>query len=124
LFWTLPLASPVETNLSAGRAHMSARHLTVTDFHDIPNALFRFENPVSSDASCSVDIHWSGPITSSAPVTTPGSSGTLFLNKATLTWSARNATGFRFESNPSPTTSAFAQLGRIRNGIFNESDDD
>jgi hypothetical protein len=124
LFWTLPLASPVETNLSAGGARVSARHLAVTDFHDIPNALFRFENPLSSAANVSFDIRWSGPITSSAPVTTPGSSGTLFMNTATMTWSARNASGFRFTSNRSGTRSAFGQLGRVRNGIFNESDDD
>ena len=46
------------------------------------------------------------------------------MNTATMTWSARNASGFRFTSNPSGTHSAFGQLGRVRNGIFNDSDDD
>ena len=34
------------------------------------------------------------------------------------TWSATNANGFSFVSNPSGTTSVFAQLGHMRNGVF------
>jgi hypothetical protein len=103
---------------------MSVRHLSLFDFFNIPNGLFRFQNPVSLDANVSFDIRWSGPVTSSSSVTTPGSSGTLFMNQATMTWSARNASGFHFTSNPSGTHSAFGQLGRVRNGIFNDADDD
>jgi len=60
----------------------------------------------------------SKPVTSSEPVTTPGSSGELINCQATMTWSASNALGFSFVSDPSPTTSAFAQLGRVKNGVF------
>ncbi len=88
------------------------------DYFDIPNALFRFEFPVSADASCSFDIEWTGPATSPGPVTTPGSSGELIMTNATMTWSASNSLGFRYVSNPSGTTSAFAQLGRVQNGVF------
>jgi len=35
-----------------------------------------------------------------------------------MTWSAERADGFRFVSNPVGTTSAFAMLGRERNGVF------
>jgi hypothetical protein len=35
-----------------------------------------------------------------------------------MTWSASNNLGFSFVSDPSPTTSAFAQLGRVKNGVF------
>lgn len=105
--------------MGAGVARMTATDLAVTDFFDIPNALFRFEDPVSSVASCSFDIRWSGPVTSRSAVTgTPGSSGELVMSQATMTWSASNAAGFSFRSDSSGTTSAFAQLGRVSNGVF------
>jgi hypothetical protein len=50
----------------------------------------------------------------------PGSSGELVMSQATMAWSAANALGFRFTSDPSGTTSVFAQLGRVRNGVFAE----
>jgi hypothetical protein len=118
LFWTVPLPKSVDINMGAGRARMSASNVAVKDYFDIPNALFRFESPVSVDATCSFDIRWSGPVTSRGPVSTPGSAGKLLLCNAAMTWSASNANGFRFVSDPSPTTSVFAQLGRVRNGVF------
>jgi hypothetical protein len=41
-----------------------------------------------------------------------------------MTWSAESADGFRFVSDPSPTTSAFAKHGRERNGMFFDDDGD
>jgi hypothetical protein len=35
-----------------------------------------------------------------------------------MTWSAATADGFSFVSDPSGTTSTFAQLGHMRNGVF------
>lgn len=104
--------------LGAGKAHMSMTDLVLQDYFNIPNALFRFQSPVSVGASCSFDIDWSGPVTSSAPVTTPGSSGELRMCQATMTWSASNDLGFSFVSDPSPTTSAFAEIGMVKNGVF------
>ena len=123
LFWTLPLErhdddDGLTVDLDDGSARMAATNVRVHDFFNIPNALFRLQNPVSSDAMCSYRIRWSGPVTSSSPVTTPGSSGTVIANQATLTWSGRNALGFSFKSNPSGTTSKFAQLGRVENGVY------
>ena len=98
---------------------MTATDLAVKDFFDIPNALFRFEDPVSVDATCTFDIQWSGPVTDRSPVSGPsGSSGQLLMNQATMTWSATNASGFSYRSDPAGTTSAFAQLGRVSNGVF------
>ena len=98
---------------------MSMANLALKDYFDIPNALFRFEDPVSADASCSFDIEWTGPVTSTGPVNnTPGSTGELIMTSATMTWSAANSSGFRYVSNASGTTSAFAQLGRVQNGVF------
>ena len=99
---------------------MTATKLAVLDFFNIPNALFRFEDPVSTPATVSFDITWSGPVTDRSPVSTPpGSAGMLVMSEATMTWSASNDLGFSFTSDPSPTTSVFAQLGRVRNGKFN-----
>jgi len=127
LFWTVPLRSGredegqggVRVNLDEGKARMRAEDLHVRDFFNIPNALFRFLKPPSVGATVSFDIRWLGPATASSPVTSPpGSSGQLVMSPVTIRWSAENALGFRFKSNPSGTTSFFGQLGRVRNGIF------
>ena len=98
---------------------MFATDLRVEDFFNIPNALFRFQDPVSTPATCSFDIRWSKPVTSRERVTSPsGSTGNLVMSQATMTWSASNAQDFNFQSDPQETTSVFAQLGKVRNGIF------
>jgi len=109
----------VEVHFGAGKARLSMTGLDLQDYFDIPNALFRFENPVSVPAKCSFDIRWSGPVTSRDPVTGPsGSTGKLVMSQATMTWSAMTFGGFKFQSDPSPTTSIFAQLGHVQNGAF------
>jgi hypothetical protein len=127
LFWTVPLQPDredegrggVRVNLDDGTARMRARNLHVSDFFNIPNALFRFQNPASVGAIVSFDIRWLGPATGRSAVTSPpGSSGQMFMSPVTMKWSAQNALGFSFKSNPSGTTSFFGQLGRVRNGIF------
>jgi hypothetical protein len=118
LFWTVPISAVGHVDLGTGRAHMFASDLDLQDFFNIPNALLRFQTPVSVDASASFDIHWRGPVSSRGGVTTPGSTGELVMSTATMTWSATNSLGFSFESNPSGTTSIFAQLGHISNGVF------
>jgi hypothetical protein len=127
LFWTVPLQSGredegqdgVRVDLDNAKARMRAKNLHVEDFFNIPNALLRFLNPASVRATVSFDIRWRGPVTGRSAVTSPpGSSGQLLMNTATMKWSAENAQGFSFKSDPSGTTSVFAQLGRVRNGIF------
>jgi hypothetical protein len=121
LFWTVPLKEPdsVEVHMGAGKARMTMTNLALNDFFNIPNALFRFQDPLSVAANASFDIQWSGPVTNRSRVSSPpGSSGKLAMNQATMTWSAMNSLGFKFQSDPSGTTSAFAQLGRVSNGVF------
>ena len=96
--------------LGNGTAHLSVTDMVVSEFFNISNALLRFLTPVSAGARCSFNIEWSGPVTSREPVTTPGSSGELINCQATMTWSASNDLGFSFVSEPSHTTSVFAQL--------------
>lgn len=121
MFWTVPLQAPdgVTVNFGAGKAHMTASDLAVQDYFDIPNALLRFQDPVSDAAMCSFDISWSGPVTDRSPVSGPaGSSGELVMCQATMQWSAHSSSGFRYVSDPDGTTSVFAQLGRVTNGVF------
>ncbi len=118
LFWTVPNPTLGPIELGTGKASMSMSNLALQDYFDIPNALFRFELPASVDANCSFDVEWTGPVTSTGPVNTPGSTGELSTTKAKMTWSATNSLGFRYLSNPSGTTSVFAQLGRVQNGVF------
>ena len=118
LFWTVPKPTLGVIELGRGKATMSMANLALKDFFDIPNALFRTQVPVSVDANCSFDVEWTGPVTSTGPVTTAGSTGELSMTTANMTWSASNSLGFRYVSNPSGTTSAFAQLGRVQNGVF------
>jgi hypothetical protein len=123
LFWTVPLEAPdqLTVHFGAGEARMTMTDLRLLDFFDIPNALFHLEDPVSVGASCSFDVRWSGPVSDRSPVTAPaGSTGDLVSSQVTMTWSASNDQGFRFRSEPTGTTSVFAQLGRVRNGVFND----
>ena len=103
---------------------MTASDLALKDYFDIPNALFRFEDPVSEGATCGFDISWRGPVTDRSPVSAPaGSSGELVMCQATMQWSAHSASGFRFVSDPDGTKSVFAQLGRVSNGVFGDQPD-
>jgi len=112
----MPTSPPVA--LGSGKAQMSMSNLGLQDYFSIPNALLRFQNPVSVGASCSFDLEWSGPVTSKEPVTTPGSSGELVNCQATMTWWASNDLGFSFVSDPTPTTNPVAQLSRVKDGVF------
>jgi hypothetical protein len=105
---------------------MEVEDLPVFDFFSIPNALLRFLSPVSVPASCSFDIRWSGPVTNRSHLEDPtnGVAGDFVLSQATMNWSAQTSTGFKFVSDPAGTTSAFAQLGRMRNGVFFNAQDD
>ena len=110
----------VAIQMGAGRASMRARNLPQRDFFNIPNAFFRFQSPVSVAATFSFDIRWSGPVTDRLHVDDPdvGFTGQFVLSEANMTWSAKGADGVSFVSDPEGTTSVFAQLGHMRNGVF------
>ena len=106
--------------MGAGQARMVVNHLKLFDFFNIPNAILRFLSPVSIPAAVSFDIQWSGPVSSRTQVNDPvvGFAGEFLYSQATMQWSASRADGSTFVSNPSGTTSAFAQLGHMANGRF------
>jgi hypothetical protein len=99
---------------------MEADNVSVQDFFNIPNSLFRFLSPASLPATCSFDIEWSGPVTDRSNIkdSNVGFAGEFVLSQATMTFSAARTDGFTFVSNTSGTVSAFAQLGNMRNGVF------
>lgn len=120
LFWTVPIAAQEQVDLGLGTARYTVNGLALRDFFNIPNAIFHLQSPVSTGAHCSFDVQWTGPVSKRDAVTTPGATGELALTVATMTWSATNDDGFSFVSNPSGTTSAFAQVGKVSNGVFAE----
>jgi len=126
LFWTVPISDDaVDVQFGAGKASMEVEDLPVFDFFSIPNALFRFPGVGSLPASCSFDIDWSGPVTNRSHLEDPtdGVAGDFVLSQATMNWSAQTSK-IKFVSDPAGTTSVFAQLGRMRNGVFFNAQDD
>jgi hypothetical protein len=121
LFWTVPIDDDAVTvQFGAGKAGMIVNQVKLFDFFNIPNAILRFLPTVSIDATCSFDIQWSGPVNSRSRVNDPavGFAGEFVYSQATMQWSASRADGSSFVSDPSGTTSVFAQLGQMRNGVF------
>lgn len=114
--------SAVSVQFGAGRARYTMTDMEMPDYFNIPNAIFRFQDPVSQPAVVSFDVRFGGPITERSKVTDPdvGFEAQLLLNQATMTWSASTPDGWHFQSDPSPTTSAFSTLGKERNGVFFE----
>jgi hypothetical protein len=68
----------------------------------------------------SLKIEWGGSgkrvVTNDS---TNGFSLDAIVNTATMEWSAHNANGFRFVSDPAETSfSEFAEVGQEQNGVF------
>ena len=120
LFWTVAIPDEaVSVQPGAGRARYRMTNMRMPDYFNIPNALFRFLDPVSQPSTVSFDIRMSGPISDRSKVHDPSEKfeGTFVLNQATMSWTARTADGWSFRSDPD-TTSAFSMLGHERNGRF------
>ena len=90
----------VRVYLQQGEARMTAGDLGVRDFFNIPNALFRTQDPVSVGATVSFDIRWmvSGQALRRSPARRAPPAGVY--ESGHDAWSAKNATGFRFRSDP------------------------
>jgi hypothetical protein len=93
--------------------------MAMPDYFNIPNALFRFLDPVSIPAVTTFDVRFSGPIEERSHIhdADVGFEGTFILNQATMSWSAATDDGWSFVSHRE-TTSAFSMLARERNGVF------
>jgi hypothetical protein len=128
VFWTVAIpSSDLKVNYRAGTGSLHVR--------DLPDFLYpNFVNSVSStwqtpqaNATVSFDIKWNGPITRRLDIQN-GTNGNNFAgnfaeNQATMTWSARTSTGFRYKSKPgnfatSVPGNAYAVFAHERNGRF------
>ncbi len=121
MLWTIPVpSSAVSVHFGSGRARYAMRRLRTPDYFNIPNAFFRFQDPLSQSSEVTFDVRFDSPITERFKVRNAdvGYEGTFLLNHATMAWSARTRDGWHFTSDPWPTTSAFSMLGRERNGRF------
>jgi hypothetical protein len=141
VFWTAVIPNrDLRVNLGAGRTELRVQNLPVLDY-----AANGFAGNVSlgpqwqtasAPANVSFDVVWNGPVTRRVKVTDAanGFAGTFNQDRATVTWSARSASGFRFTSKPGNFSTSvpeipgvngvtaplnfFAQIGEERNGIF------
>lgn len=106
----------VSVNLGAGTASMRIADQAVFDFGSIPNAL---GNGPSVVGTVTYDLEWHGVLQKSQfSDATQGYAGLFLQTNATINWSASNANGFSFASDAAGQTTAFAQLGHERNGVF------
>jgi hypothetical protein len=123
LFWTVELPEDsVEVEFGKGRASLRGFDVPVFDYGTTPNALF---GPVPSPlpmGSVSFKVVWGGfgqrvNIRNTDPVY-GGFAGEFIRNTAQMEWTARVG-DYVFVSDPLVTsTSAFAEIGRERNGSF------
>ena len=121
LFWTtrIPEGS-VRTNLGLGTASLDVSDVALEDYYNLANSLSdgKFATPVEGSATC--HVRWSGITTrASRRNADQGFAGEFVETGAHMSWSATNALGFSFQSDPIGTShSLFAQFGFERNGRF------
>ena len=124
MFWTTRIPeSGVEVHPGNGYASMEARNVSILDYGDIVNALFR-NDPAPVPGKVSFKVVWDGvidrvKIRNIDPVY-GGFGGSFVYNTAQMEWTARVG-DYRFVSAPLNTSSSgFALLGQERNGAFFE----
>jgi hypothetical protein len=106
----------VDIDLDDGTASMRVKHQAALDFGSIPNSL---NNGASVASTVSYEIKWSGVIQrTQIHDAAKGFSGLFLQTHASIHWTATNANGFAYASDDEGQTTAFAELGRERNGVF------
>jgi hypothetical protein len=123
LFWTVPVSHESvkiefdDDDREPPTASLKVANLAIEDYHTLANALV--DGP-SVDGTVSFEVRWSGVkqrlnIRNSQLMFT----GSFVEDLATIVWSARTTDGFAFTSDGAQSTqSAFAIIGRERNGVF------
>jgi hypothetical protein len=119
LFWTVAVPrGSVEKHPGSGRARWALENFAIRDFFTVINALFGPGDNIA--ATVSFDLNWVGggeriPVTDAANDFTER----FVTGPATIEWSASNAAGFTFQSDPANTSeSHFAYVGHERNGTL------
>ena len=122
LFWTIEIPDDgVQVHFGAGRASMEAADVPILDYVTIPNALFG-GGPAPVPGTVSFKVLWNGvnerlKIRNTDPVY-GGFAGAFIRNTAQMEWTA-TVGDFTFASAPlAKSSSAFAEIGHERNGIF------
>jgi len=110
--------SGIDAHPGNGSATFHLSDFDLEDFSNLANALT--DGPGVDAVLESLNIAWGGPGTR---VRTNNSANRFSLNSientATMEWSAHNANGFRFVSDPAATsTSFFAQVAHEHNSVF------
>jgi hypothetical protein len=135
VFWTAVVPDgDVQIDPEEGTAQMHVHNLAALDYPEdfASGSLGPNWQTAYVPATVSFDVVWSRPVTRVVTVNdvTDQFAGTFAENQATVTWSARSTSGFRFNSLPgsratstpgSPditTTYFFAEVGHERNGVF------
>jgi hypothetical protein len=141
VFWTAVIPDDdVQVNLEEGTAAMHVHDLPVLDYaaHGLAGnvSLGPLWQSAAVPATVSFDVDWGHPVTRRVVVNDAanGFAGLFKENRATVTWSARSSSGFRFTSNPGDFSTSvpevpgvngvtaplnfFAEIGHERNGIF------
>jgi hypothetical protein len=128
-FWTVAIPDgSVRVNPGAGKAEMKVDNLAIEDYFNLRNAL---ADGHSVEATVSFDVVWTGDVSRRVNVNDAAHNfaGEFAETRATVSWSASEAS-FTFASDPASTsTSHFAETGHDHNGIFfpsggNDSSDD
>jgi hypothetical protein len=122
LFWTLAIPGDgIDVNPGKGSAVVQASNVPILDYGDIANALFG-GGPPPVPGQVSYTIDWSGVnerlnIKNTDPVY-GGFGGEFVRNSAQMEWTA-TVGDYTFVSDPlSTSSSSFAELGQMRNGMF------
>jgi hypothetical protein len=142
VFWTAVVPDgDVQVNPGSGRAEMHVRNLPELDYFspggtgDLASLGPNWQSGYF-DSTVSIDVVWTGPVTRRVNVkdAANGFAGLFNEDQATVTWSAKSASGFSFTSNPGNFSTSvpedplvngvtaplnfFAQVGHERNGVF------
>jgi len=128
VFWTVAIpSSDLKVNFASGKGSLHVRNLPDFLYPNFINSVSSTWQTPQAHATVSFNIVWKGPITRHLQITN-GTNGNRFAgifaeNQATMTWSARTSTGFRFKSNPgnfatSVPGNAYAVFAHERNGRF------
>jgi hypothetical protein len=110
----------VHVDFDEGHASLKVPNLPIEDYGNVVNAL---KDGPSREALVSFNVNWGGGAKRiKIRNATTGFVGEFIHDSATLKWSGSNEDGFSFVSDP--LKSEFAEIGRERNGVFFNHDDD
>lgn len=117
LFWTKAVSpGAIDVQPGNGRARLHVKNMSLVDAHDIGNAL---GGGPTLPATASFDVRWNGG--GDRESVSDSDVGFVFKSvegDAHIDWTASNSAGFSFASSPSGQTTAFAAVGKERNGVF------